>query len=61
MGWGILKKFKTPLILHGGTTSGHFTYIGFDKKQRKGDDQGKVTQLVFHQNGNNMLAKRLNS
>lgn len=36
LGWHILKKFDTELVWHNGGTGGYHSFIGFDKKNRKG-------------------------
>ena len=36
LGWHILKKFDAELIWHNGGTGGYHSFIGFDKKNRKG-------------------------
>lgn len=36
LGWHILKKFDTEIVWHNGGTGGYRSFIGFDKKQRKG-------------------------
>jgi D-alanyl-D-alanine-carboxypeptidase/D-alanyl-D-alanine-endopeptidase len=36
LGWHILKKFDTEIVWHNGGTGGYHSFIGFDKKKRKG-------------------------
>ena len=36
LGWHILKKFDTEIIWHNGGTGGYHSFVGFDKKKRKG-------------------------
>jgi CubicO group peptidase (beta-lactamase class C family) len=36
LGWHILKKFDTEIVWHNGGTGGYHSFIGFDKKKRRG-------------------------
>jgi serine-type D-Ala-D-Ala carboxypeptidase/endopeptidase len=36
LGWHILKKFGAEIVWHNGGTGGYHSFIGFDKKKRKG-------------------------
>lgn len=36
LGWHILKKFDTEIVWHNGGTGGYHSFVGFDKKRRKG-------------------------
>jgi CubicO group peptidase (beta-lactamase class C family) len=36
LNWHILKKFDSEIIWHNGATGGYHSFIGFDKKNRKG-------------------------
>lgn len=36
LGWHILKKFDTEIVWHNGGTGGYRSFIGFDKKKRRG-------------------------
>src|SRR6266498_1513571 len=36
LGWHILKKFDTEIVWHNGGTGGYHSFIGFDRKKRKG-------------------------
>lgn len=36
LGWHILKKFDTEIVWHNGGTGGYHSFIGFDKRKRKG-------------------------
>jgi CubicO group peptidase (beta-lactamase class C family) len=36
LNWHILKKFDSEMIWHNGGTGGYHSFIGFDKKNRKG-------------------------
>jgi len=36
LGWHILTKFGTAMIWHNGGTGGYHSFIGFDKKKRRG-------------------------
>lgn len=36
LGWIIQKKFETEIVWHNGGTGGYHSFIGFDKKKRRG-------------------------
>jgi len=36
LGWHILKNFDTEIVWHNGGTGGYRSFIGFDRKKRKG-------------------------
>jgi CubicO group peptidase (beta-lactamase class C family) len=36
LNWHILKKFDSEIVWHNGATGGYHSFIGFDKKNRKG-------------------------
>jgi len=36
LGWHILTKFNTEIVWHNGGTGGYHSFVGFDKKKRRG-------------------------
>lgn len=53
LGWHILTKFGTEIIWHNGGTGGYHSFIGFDKKKRRGvvalsNSANSIDDIGFH-------------
>jgi len=52
LGWNVSNKYDSEIISHGGNTTGHSTFIAFDKKKR----QGVVILANFYNSSINDIA-----
>ncbi len=64
LGWHIVKKFNSEIICHSGETGGYFSFMGFDKKNKKAvvvlsNSKGDISDIGFYILNQNFKLKTL--